>query len=56
MINAMTEQSEIDDREKYLKVWFKIFLESDYYDPLDKSCERDFTRFLADKLYDLEHK
>lgn len=52
MITPLTEQSEIDQREDYRKRLFDEFLKSDYYDPLDKSCDRDFMRFLADKLYD----
>jgi len=55
MINPDTTQEEIDSREEYRRQLFDEFLKSDYYDPFtSKDCYQDFTRFIADKLYDRE--
>jgi len=56
MINPLTEQSEIEQREEYRKQMFDEFLKSDYYDPMSSDVTRDFSRYLSDKIYDMENK
>jgi len=55
-IELATLEPDLEQREAYHRKLYDEFLHSEHYDTLSNSIEDDFSRFLTDKLYDMEKK